>query len=363
VQKGAQDFLIKGQVDGNVLSRAIHYAIERKQVEEALKESERLLHEAQRLGRIGNWSYDLATHQITWSDEVFELYERKKNLGPPTEEEEAMYYPPEQAKNLREYARFSIETGREFKYDIDVILPSGKTGFFTASMRPIKDKDGHVTKLFGTVQDITERKLYEEQLKCSYEKLQNTLFGTISALSVALEKRDPYTANHQRRVTKLACAIAEEMGISEKQIEGLRVAGMLHDIGKIYVPAEILSKPSSLTKAEFDIVKTHVTGGYEILASVEFPWPVARIIIQHHERVDGSGYPDGLKTDNILVEAKILAVADVVEAMASHRPYRPAKGINQALDEITNNKGVLYDSRPVDACLKIFRKGDFQFDQ
>jgi len=217
-------------------------------------------------------------------------------------------------------------------------------------------------KLFGTVQDITERKLSEEQLKESYQRLHNTLVGIINALSISLEKRDPYTANHQRRVTQLACAIAKEMGLSDDRVEGLRVAGSLHDIGKIYVPAEILSKPTKLTSAEFEIIKTHPMGGYEILQSVEFPWPVGQVIVQHHERMDGSGYPAGLKDDDILLEARILAVADVVEAMSSHRPYRPAWGIDAALGEIIKNRGILYDTQVVDACMKVFKERAFKFE-
>ncbi len=165
--------------------------------------------------------------------------------------------------------------------------------------------------------------------------------------------RDPYTAGHQKRVTDLACAIAEEMSLSKEQIEGLQMAGLIHDVGKILVPAEILSKPGRLTEIDFSMIETHPKVGYDILKTIEFPYPVAQIVIQHHERMDGSGYPAGLTGKEILLEARILAVADVVEAIASHRPYRPALGQDKAIEEISQNRGVLYDPKAVDACLKV----------
>lgn len=201
----------------------------------------------------------------------------------------------------------------------------------------------------------------EVQLKEALESLKKTLEGTVNALGSALSKRDPYTAGHQQRVSQLACFIARKIMLSEEQVEGLRVAGLLHDIGKIYVPAEILSKPGRLTESEFNIMKTHPQVGYDILKTVEFPWPVALTILQHHERLNGSGYPDGLSGEAIILEAKILGVADVVEAMSSHRPYRPALGLDKALKEISTNRAILYDPRVVDICLLIFEKNKFQF--
>jgi putative nucleotidyltransferase with HDIG domain len=186
--------------------------------------------------------------------------------------------------------------------------------------------------------------------------------GTVRAIAYTIETRDPYTAGHQRRVTKLACAIGEEMGLSKDQIEGLRMSGELHDIGKIHVPAEILSKPGQISDAEYTIIKTHAQVGHDILKTIEFPWAVAKIVLQHHERMDGSGYPQGLKGKDILLEAKILAVADVIEAMATHRPYRPALSIEESLKEISKNRGKLYDPKVVDICLKIFKEKKFQFE-
>ena len=205
------------------------------------------------------------------------------------------------------------------------------------------------------------RKRAEEELQESFYKLQRALEGTIGALALAVEMRDPYTAGHQRRVASLADAIAGELGLSGHQIEGLRLAGLIHDLGKINIPAEILSKPGLIKELEFSIIKMHPQVGYEILKEVVFPWPVAQIVLQHHERMDGSGYPQGIRGEEILVEARILAVADVVEAMASHRPYRPAHGIDKALDEIITNRGVLYDQKVVDACIRNFREKGFLF--
>lgn len=209
----------------------------------------------------------------------------------------------------------------------------------------------------------TERERAEEELQQGLEKVRRTLEGTVQALAATTERRDPYTAGHQQRVTRLACAIAQEMGLPEEEIEGIRVTGTLHDIGKISVPAEILNKPGRLTEMEMTLIKTHPQVGHEILKTVEFPWPVAQIVLQHHERMDGSEYPSGLSGEEILPEARILAVADVVEAMSSHRPYRPALGKDKALEEISRNRGVLYDSNVVDACLKVFTEKGFKFER
>ncbi|MFW5734496.1 MAG: HD domain-containing phosphohydrolase [Oceanidesulfovibrio sp.] len=210
--------------------------------------------------------------------------------------------------------------------------------------------------------DMTEFVRAENALHKSVQDLRRTLEETVGALTLTTEKRDPYTAGHQQRVAMLAGAIARSMELEEDQEEGIRVASLLHDIGKIYIPAEILSKPTMLTQIEMGLMKTHSEVGYDILKNVTFPWPVSRIVLQHHERLDGSGYPYGLVGDDILLEARIIMVADVVEAMSSHRPYRAALGVDRALDEIVKNKGVRYDAAVVDHCMHLFR-GGFNFDQ
>ncbi len=195
-------------------------------------------------------------------------------------------------------------------------------------------------------------KAAQAELQESSDRLRKTMGGIIQAMSLTIEKRDPYTAGHQRRVTRLCRVIATIMGFSWERIQGFRMAAVIHDLGKIQVPAEILSKPGKLTENEFGIIKTHPQIGFDILKGIEFSWPIAQIVYQHHERMDGSGYPRGLAGEDILSEARILAVADVVEAMSSHRPYRPALGPERAIDEIRQQRGILYDAEAVDACLK-----------
>ncbi len=204
---------------------------------------------------------------------------------------------------------------------------------------------------------ITER---TDSLRVANERLVMAMNGFVEAMAMTVEMRDPYTAGHQNRVSKIACAITEELDLNGALIEGIRMAGMIHDLGKITVPAEILNKPGRLTEIEFSLIKTHSRLGYEILKDIAFPWPIAQIVLQHHERLDGSGYPRGLTEKEILLESKILAVADVIEAMASHRPYRPALSLDAALEEINRNRGRLYDSEVTDACLRLFREKDFK---
>jgi PAS domain S-box-containing protein len=211
--------------------------------------------------------------------------------------------------------------------------------------------------IIGLMQDVSERKVAEQTAKRYLVQLESALVGTIEALSTMVELRDPYTAGHQRRVADIAAAIGEELGLPEEQIKGLRFSGYIHDIGKISIPAEILSKPGKLTSYEFELIKTHPQQGYDVLKGIGFPWPLARTILEHHERPDGSGYPQGLKGDAISLEARILAVADTVEAMSSHRPYRPAVGVDAALREIQEQSGKRYDERVVSACLRVLRAG------
>ena len=194
-----------------------------------------------------------------------------------------------------------------------------------------------------------------EDLKSSYERIRMILEGTVLAMSRIVESRDPYTAGHEQQVARIACVISEKMLLPAARVEAIRVAGQLHDIGKIAVPSEILTKPGRLSPLEMEMVKTHCQNAYDILKAIEFPYPVAKIILQHHERLDGSGYPQGLNGEEILLEARIIGVADVIEAISSHRPYRPAKDIDMAMKEITDHRGTLYDANVVDAALDIYR--------
>jgi len=229
------------------------------------------------------------------------------------------------------------------------------------SHAPIIAEGGAIRGTTLVLHDITERREAEQALQRSLSQLKTALEETVNALAVTSEKRDPYTAGHQQRVSQLACALARGLGLTDERIEGIRVSAILHDLGKIYVPAEILAKPARLTQMEMGIMKTHSEVGFEILKDIPFPWPVAKAVLQHHERMDGSGYPNGLLGDDICEEARIIAVADVVEAMSSHRPYRAALGIERALDEISRNRGRLYDAECVDVCLELFRSKSFDF--
>jgi PAS domain S-box-containing protein/putative nucleotidyltransferase with HDIG domain len=227
----------------------------------------------------------------------------------------------------------------------------------------VKDEAGKVKYYDGVIEDISARKrLQEERLK-SLQKMQSLLEGIIHTMSVMVETRDQYTAGHQRRVAILAREIARQMNLPEDQIKAIYMAALIHDIGKISIPAEILSKPTRLNEVEYSIIKTHPQVGYDILKGIEFPWPVADLVLKHHERMDGSGYPRGLSGAEIPMEVRILSVADVVEAMASHRPYRAALGTGKALEEITQNKGIRYDPEVVKVCLKIFYDQNFEWEQ
>jgi len=205
------------------------------------------------------------------------------------------------------------------------------------------------------------RKQQERKLQQSYQKLQKTMEEIINTIGNIVETRDPYTAGHQKNVSQIATFMAQEMKLPPDKIEGIRIASLVHDVGKISIPAEILNKPTKLTEIEYNLIKNHSQTGHDILKSIEFPWPIAQIVLQHHERLNGSGYPEGLKGEDILLEARIMGIVDVVEAMSSHRPYRPALGIDKALEEISQYKGVLYDPEIVDACLKLFKKKEFKF--
>jgi putative nucleotidyltransferase with HDIG domain len=216
-----------------------------------------------------------------------------------------------------------------------------------------------LNRLRHHLEDLVDERTVE--LRESERKLRASLLESITALAAIVEMRDPYTAGHQRRVAELAVAIAREMKLSDEMIEGIHLASVVHDVGKIRVPAEILSKPGKLTELEFGLIKEHAQNGFEILKTIEFPWSIAQIVLQHHERMNGSGYPRGLSGEHILLESRIVTVADVVESMISHRPYRAGLGLEAALAEIENNKGSLFDAAVVDACVRVFREQDFHF--
>jgi HD-GYP domain-containing protein (c-di-GMP phosphodiesterase class II) len=227
----------------------------------------------------------------------------------------------------------------------------------------VQEQSGELTQLKDAFQSqVALLSEEEEVLRKSFGRMERLLDDTIGAIATIVQKRDPYTAGHQQRVSQLACAIGREMGLKSEQIQVIRIASLLHDLGKVFIPTEILAKPGKLTKVEFSMVKSHPDADYQILKNIDFSCAIADIVHQHHERLDGSGYPQGLKGDAIHLEAKIIAVADVVEAMVSSRPYRPAPGLEAAMKEIADGKGRLYDPDAVDACIKLFREGKLDFE-
>ena len=459
---------------------------ERKRVEAVLEESRRDLLEAQRLARIGSWTYDPATQQSAWSEGMFRIWGLAPELGAPPYAEHSRLIHPEDFPRFDAAVREALEHGTPYEMDLRILRPDGDMRTIITTGEALRDADGNVASLRGTTQDITERKGIEEALRESEERFQEfadrfpgylcmldearrhtfvnrrserdgevireawlgktssqvwdcddarraerevqraldgevvdliepwmppgvheylhsiyfpipregkpplvgalsidvteqveaqdevrrqaeqlrrTLEGTVLAMSHVVEARDPYTAGHERRVSELSVAIARHMGLDEEGVRRVHVAGLLHDIGKIVVPAEILSKPGRLSDSEFALIKGHPQAAYEILASIDFDFPLAEIIVQHHERLDGSGYPSGLQGEEILPEARILAVADVAEAMVSHRPYRAALPLEEAMAELDDGAGSRYDAAACEAAIRLFREQGFTFSQ
>jgi len=341
------------QFEGEELLLSVDHDItQRKKDETALQDSEQRYRSLFEYNPVAVYLQDLNGAFISVNDATCKLtgYSR----------EEMLSMRPEQFIVVEDIKRTSSHfikatRGESQHYEVTIIIKSGeKRNLSVANLSVVVNNN--IVGVYSVAEDVTERNR-------ALEKINSTLEGTIEAIAMMSELRDPYTAGHQKMVTQLAMAIAVEMGLAEEQISALRVAGLLHDVGKVYVPSEILSKPGKLSDLERGLAKTHASASYDIVKAIKFPWPVCRIIIQHHERLDGSGYPKGIKGDEIIPEARILAVADVVEAMTSHRPYRPALGIDKALEEITMNRGVLYDEKVVDACVTLFKERGFKFPE
>ncbi len=453
-----------------------------KQVQEALKEAEQLLEEAREVAQLATWSLDLSTNAVTWSKEFYALSGWDPDLPPPSLEEQARLWTPESYRRLRAALERAVATGGRYELTLEFVRGDGERRFALIRGAALRDDTGRVTRVAGTLQDITERWLAQEALRLSEERLRLALeaanqgtweldvpmlsiqigreyaqffgleedesklavgdfvarlhpedretvrrmfdmccqgaslqfraefrreiqpgkvrwflavgrvvttdeqgrplrmLGTvvdvterreaeerlatslskvqeseaaiIKALGSVTEVRDPYTAGHQQRVAEIAVAIGRRLGLREEELQALEKAALLHDVGKISVPIEILSSPAVLTKAQRQLVEGHAQAGYELLRSIPSLEQEAVTVLQHHERLDGSGYPQRLAGDDICLHARILAVADVAEAMSSHRPYRPAKGPEAAIEELVANKGILYDPAVVDAYLK-----------
>jgi len=360
VVRGAQEYLVKEPSINILLGRSLRYAMERKKAEKALRRSEDQL-------------YDLLENandliQSVDADGKFVYVNRKwlDTLGYSREE-------------IRDLALVDILRKDQIPHCMELFksvcageaLDAVDTVFVAKDGREIvvqgsanaQIRDGVLVATRGIFRDVTAREQSEMRLNQAFEKLEKVLDGTVDALATTVELRDPYTAGHERKASRIACAMARRMGFPEDRIKGIHVAGVLHDIGKIAVPAEILSKPGPLTDIEYSIIKTHPQVGHDALESVDFPWPVAQAVLQHHEKMDGSGYPQGLREEKITHEARILCVADVVDAMSSHRPYRAALGLDRALEEISESSGVFYDAEAVVACIGAFREDGLDPEQ
>jgi PAS domain S-box-containing protein len=269
--------------------------------------------------------------------------------------------PARNVRGYREDDKRVFAGGVVHNPDNTATLADGTFRLYDTIKMPLRAPDGTIYGVLGYSRDVTERRAAEAELQAGYEKSRKSFAAAVEAMAAIGEMRDPYTTGHQERVARLACAIGAEIGLPPDQVEEIRIGGLLHDMGKISIPSEILTKPGKLSALEFDLLKTHPRLGYDIVAKANFPPAIAAMVLHHHERSDGSGYPAGLKSDEVGLEAKCLAVADVVEAMSSHRPYRPALGIGAALEEIARSKGIQYDERIVDACLRLFRDKGFVF--
>ncbi len=365
IHRGASDYIMKGNLArlGLAVERELEkkeMRVKQKEAEEALRLSEEKYRTILEIIGDGYFETDLSGNFTFFNNALCRIwgYPGKELMGMNSRS----YTDSETAERLFQAHNRVFQTGKPDRlFDFEIIQKDGSTRRVQSSFALLTNNIGKPVGFRGIVRDISELRQMNQDRLDTLERLRKSLGATVNAMAVMVESRDPYTAGHQRRVADLARAIATEMKLATNRIEGLRMAATIHDLGKIAIPAEILTKPTRLTDVEFMLVKTHAQAGFDILKDIDFPWPIARMVVEHHERINGSGYPHHLKGDEILPESKILMVADVVEAMASHRPYRPSLGIEVAIDEITRNKGALYDAEAVDVCVRLFQEERFSF--
>jgi len=338
-------------------------AVEAKSLQAALQESEANYRQLFENAPAAIYRVDFTNGKILKANDVFCEYAGCSREDLPSFNAYDMLTEASKELFLKRWGKIVLGEEVQQTVEYEIVDKNGKQRCILLFNKNICDSEGHIIASDVVAHDITERKRAELKLQQTLNSLKKAVGTTIQVLMSALESKDPYTAGHQSRAAHLACAIAEEMGLSSDQIDGIRMAGSIHDIGKISIPAEILTKPTKLTKIEFSLIQEHAQTGYEMLRDVESPWPLAQIVYQHHERMDGSGYPNHLKGNEILMEDRIMAVADVVEAMAYHRPYRAALGIEAAFAEIRKNRGVLYDAAVVDSCLRLFREKGYRLEE
>jgi PAS domain S-box-containing protein len=344
-------YLVK-PIDERELVITIEMTLKRREFEKRLAESEskfRNLFEDSR-DAIYIWKKD--SGYVDFNNSMLELFgynrDEMPNLGIHD------FFPD--TDNLKKYVKSLKEQGFVKDMRLKLKKKDGSVMVCIASASVLKNDKGNFNGIQGIIRDISD-------IQDGIDRLNSAMGGIVRAMSLTVEARDPYTAGHQRKVADISIAIAGLMKLSPEQTKGLEMAALIHDLGKINVPYEILNKPGRLTSTEFEIIKSHPKIGYDIMKTIEFPWPLAKAVYQHHERIDGSGYPEGVRGGDIILEARILAVSDVVEAMASHRPYRPAIGLSVALEEIEGKRGTLYDAGVVDACLVLFREKNFTINE
>ena len=349
-------FNIISTIKGFLLISVNRDITERKKLEEEFKIIAERLELAIDAGEHGFWDWNLDTDDIYFSTCYYTMLGYKPGELPMRKETWTNLMHPEDKKIIIPRVEKYVANAEPYEVEFRLKTKDGDWKWISGRGKSYNiDKNGIPHRAVGVHVNITERKQAEEKLKKNMD-------ATIDTMSNMIEAKDPYTSGHQQRVCQLAVHLARELNLSQDKIEGIRIASLIHDIGKIGLPTEILSKPTRLTDIEFSLIKDHSQIGHDILKSIEFSYPIAQIVLQHHERLNGSGYPNNLKGDEILLEARIIGVADVVEAMSSHRPYRPALGIDAALEEISQNKGILYEPEVVDTCLRLFKEKEFKFE-
>ncbi len=334
---------------------------ELKRAEEGFRRSSELLSKGENMAHLGSWEWDAASGVSTVSDEWRRIHGVTGERF--TDEEVLALCHPDDRQAFQAAVDRAIAGGHS-RIDHRIILPSThEVRHLLTYGEPHFDAEGRVEAVIGASLDVTERVRADEALREREKRLEHALADTVAALGTTVAMRDPYTSAHERRVAELATRIASNLGWSVEAVERLRIAALVHDIGKVTIPAEILSKPSRLTETEFALIKSHSEAAFEILATIDFGGPVAEIVLQHHERLDGSGYPQGLRGDEILPGARLLAVADVVEAMVTHRPYRAALPLDEALAEIEGGAGSRYDAAASETAARLFREEGFVFSE
>lgn len=331
-----------------------------KQTEDELLRSQSLFEEAQQIAKLGHWTLTHSTSELMWSDEIFRIFEKDKGTFTPSYENFLSVVHPEDRAEVNNAFIKSVATHKPYEVTHRLLLPGNRIKYVKEMGSTVYSDDGSPILTIGNVQDVTKDILAEQQLQQTSAELKDALMSTIAGVAKALEARDPYTAGHQQRVAEISVKIAEKLELDEFRIEGIDLGARIHDLGKIAVPAELLTKPVRLSKGEYMVIQGHAEEGYKILKDIHFPWPIQEIILQHHERLDGSGYPHGLKGDEITLEAKIVAVADVFEAMSTNRPYRESPGVELALQELNDHSGTYYDSAVVDALTSLVSEGAIQ---